>query len=153
MAAELGDPESFRRALREATGEISSEEIREAVEQAAEYANEAFARASQDPPDGASMDEWHMQPIIDSLTIRRVEGASEGKLAQGDAWVAEWEHPHTDKMEVGVRPHEIEGNPLLVFEDWETGETVFTTHVDHPGNPGIGAIAEGFSRVLQERFA
>jgi len=153
MSAELGDPESFKRALREASGEVSIEEIRDAVEQAAEYANENFRRAGENPPAGASMPEWNMQPIIDSLEIRRVEGETQGKLAQGDAFIAEWQHPHTDKMEVGVRPHEITGNPLLVFEDWATGETVFTTRVDHPGNPGIGAIRDGFRRVIEERFA
>jgi hypothetical protein len=153
MPAELDDEKAFKRALREATGEISSEEIRDAVEQAARYANEAFERAASDPPEGASLDEWHLEPIIESLEIRRVRGESEGALAQGDAWVAEWTHPHTNKMEVGVQPHHIEGDPVLVWEDRETGETIFRQEVDHPGNPGIGAIREGFQRVFEERFA
>jgi len=152
MPAELDDPRAFKRAMREVTGEVSEAEIEQAVRDAARRANEAFRDAAEDPPEGASMDEWHLEPIVDSLEIRRVEGDSEGNLAQGTAWVAEWQHPHTNKMEVGVRPHEIEGDPLLVFEDWETGETVFTTRVDHPGNPGIGAIREGFQSVLSERY-
>ena len=152
MTAELDDPRAFRRALREATGEVTADEIKDAVEEAARRANEAFQRAAQDPPDDASMDEWHLQPIIDSLEIRRVEGQSEGNLAQGDAWVAEWTHPHTNKMEVGVMPHEIEGNPWLVWEDRETGETIFRQKVNHPGNPGIGAIRQGFQSVLEEFF-
>jgi len=152
MPAELDDPRSFRRALREAVGQVSADEIEDAVREAARRANESFREAAEDPPEGASLDEWHMEPIIESLEIRRVEGASEGELAQGTAWVAEWTHPHTNKMEVGVMPHEIEGNPWLVWEDRETGETIFRQKVDHPGNPGIGAIREGFTAVLENRF-
>ncbi len=152
MPAELDDPRAFRRALREATGEVSEAEIEQAVREAARRANEAFSEAAEDPPEGASMDEWHLEPIVDSLEIRRVEGDSEGNLSQGTAWVAEWQHPHTNKMEVGVRPHEIEGDNYLRWVDRETGEQVFTTHVDHPGNPGIGAIREGFRNVLEERY-
>jgi len=153
MGAELEDVDGFQRALREAVGEVSSDEIRDAVEQAARYANDAFRDAADNPPDGASMDEWHMDPIIDSLEIRKVEGETEGELAQGDAWVAEWTNENTVFIEMGVRPHEIEGDPLLVFEDWKTGDTVVTTRVDHPGIPAVGAIREGFRRVLEERYA
>jgi len=153
MTAELEDPEAFKRAMREVVDEVSAEEIREAVEEAARRANESFERASADPPEGASMDEWHLQPIIDSLTIRRVEGQSQGALAEGDAWVAEWEHPHTNKVEVGVMPHEIEGSPILRWVDRETGEEIFRQKVDHPGNPGVGAIRQGFVSVLEERYS
>jgi len=153
MTAELGDERSFRRALREATGEISQEEINDAVREAVRIANDAFARAADDPPEGASLDEWHLEPIIESVEVYWESGSSEGNLAQGDALVAEWTHPHTDKMEVGVKPHMIEGNPWLVWEDRETGETVFRQEVNHPGNPGIGAIREGFTSVLEERYA
>ena len=152
MPAELGDPKSFRRALREATGEVSSDEIRAAVEDAVKYANEALLGLNSNPPEGASMDEWHMDPIAESVEIRRVQGETQGKLAQGDAWVAEWTHPHADKIEVGVKPHMIEGNPWLVWEDRETGETIFRHKVHHPGIPGSGYIRHGFVKALNEHF-
>lgn len=152
MPAELGDERAFKAALRQATQDLSREEIQEAVEAAVRRANEAFAAAADDPPEGASLDEWHLEPIIESVEVYWESGASEGNLAQGDSLVAEWTHPHTNKMEVGVQPHEIEGSPYLRWIDRETGEEIFRRKVQHPGNPGIGAIREGFRHVLETRF-
>jgi len=152
MPAELGDERSFKRAMREAAGVAGKEEIQAAVEDAVRYANDAWWEAADDPPEDASLDEWHLEPIIESVEVHWEPSEPEGKLAKGDSLVAEWTHPHTDKMEVGVRPHEIEGDPVLVWTDRETGETIFATHVDHPGNPGVGAIRSGFKRALMENF-
>jgi len=152
MPAELDDERAVKRAFREAMGVAGEEEIQAAVEDAVRYANRAFAEAAQDPPSDASLDEWHLEPIIDSVNVHWEPSEPEGKLAKGDALVAEWEHEHTNKMEIGVRPHEIEGDPWLVWTDRETGETIFRRRVDHPGNPGIGAIRQGFKRALMEHF-
>jgi hypothetical protein len=152
---------------------VSTEEIRHAVEEAVRFANDALQRVASDPPEGATLDEWHMQPIIDSVEIRRVPGESEGNLAQGDAFVAEWTHPHADKIEVGVKPHMIEGDPILVFEwpnmpeevradfqsAWDSEDNfleepqVAFARVQHPGIPGVGFIREGFTRSLEKNFS
>lgn len=152
MTAELDDPRAFKRALREAAGVAGQEQIEEAVREAVKIANQGFREAASDPPDGASLDEWHLEPIIESVEVYWEQGEPEGKLSQGNALVAEWTHPHTNKVEVGVRPHEIEGDPWLAWEDRETGEMVFRQKVDHPGNPGVGAIRRGFQRALREFF-
>lgn len=174
MTAELGDKRSFRRAMREAAGQAGQEEIQQAIDDAVQYANEALMRAAQDPPEGASMEEWSMQSIADSVEVRWESGASEGKLAQGDALVAEWTHPHADKIEVGVREHEIEADGgALVFEwpgmpeevadqfrsQWESSDSfleepqVAFARIEHPGIPGVGFIRHGFSRALREHFS
>lgn len=150
MPAELGDPRSFKDALREVAGEVGRDEIQAAVEDAVMIANNHLLNTT--PPAGASMDEWSMDSIADSVEVYWERGESQGKLEQGDALVAEWTHPHADKIEVGVRPHMIEGDPVLVFEDHETGETIFTTEVNHPGIPGVGFIRAGFSRALRKHF-
>jgi len=152
MTAELDDPRAVKQGMREAVGVAGKEEIQAAVEEAVEIANRGFAEAADNPPAGASLDEWNMTPIIESVELRWEQGEPQGELKQGNALVAEWEHPHTNKMEVGVEPHEIEGDPVLVWEDRETGETIFRQKVDHPGNPGIGAIRNGFATVLNRRF-
>jgi len=170
MTAELGDERSFKRALREAAGVAGKEQIVKAVDDAVRYANERLREAS--PPDTATQDEWHVQPIADSVRTYWVKGEPEGKLEKGNAYVAEWEHPHADKLEVGVAPHMIEGNPILVFpwpdappevvEDWQPRwddpdywldePYVVFTEVEHPGIPALGFIAAGFRRSLQENF-
>ena len=151
MTFSLDDPRAFKRAMREATGQAAKSEIEAAIHDAVGYANDHFLNSS--PPEGASMESWNMQPIVDSLEVYwEPSEPSEGKLAKGDAMVAEYTHPHTNKVEVGVRPHTIEGDPVLVFEDHETGETIFTAKVEHPGIPALGAIRAGFRRALREHF-
>lgn len=172
MTAELGDEKAFKRAFREAIGEAGKAEVRGAIEDAVRYANQALDRAAEDPPEGASMDEWHMAPIADSVEVYWESGSSEGKLAQGDALVAEWTHPHANKIEVGVRAHEIEGDPILVFEwpgmpddvraqfeaQWESDDSfleepqVAYAKIEHPGLPAVGYIRHGFRRALAEHF-
>jgi len=152
MPGELADERSFRRAMREAAGVAGKEQIQEAVEEAVRIANRGFREAASNPPDGASLDEWHLEPIIESVEIRWEPSEPQGELEQGDALIAEWTHPHTNKMEVGVKPHMIEGDPVLVWTDRETGETIFAQEVDHPGNPGVGAIRHGFRKALMKFF-
>ena len=148
---ELGDERSFKRAMRETIGVTGKEQIEDAVEHAVDEANDRLLNAT--PPDGASMDEWNMQPIAESArTYWTPAEPSPGNLGRGDAYVAEWTHPHADKIEVGVQPHLIEGDPILVFPDPETGETVFTTEVRHPGIPAVGYIRAGFQEGLREFF-
>ena len=170
MPASLDDERAFKRALREATGEVSREEIVAAVDDAVTYANRNLREAS--PPETATADEWHVDAIAESVETYWVGGESEGNLAQGDAYVAEWTHPHADKLEVGVRPHEITGNPILVFPWYEAPDEVraeweprwndpdywldepyvVLTKVDHPGIPALGYIAHGFRKALNEHF-
>lgn len=147
---ELGDPQATARAFREAIVELSKEEVEEAVDFAVREANDRLLNST--PPPEASMDEWHMEGIAESVRTYWSPSEPQGKLRQGDAYVAEWEHPHADKIEVGVKPHMIEGDPVLVFPDPETGETVFTTEVQHPGIPAVGYIRAGFQAALREFF-
>jgi hypothetical protein len=172
MGAELGDERSFKRAMREVAGEVGREQINEAVREAVEIANRILLEAGDSPPPEASLDEWSMGAIADSVETRWVKGESEGELAKGNALVAEWTHPHADKIEVGVRPHMIEGNPILVFEwpnapdavraqfadAWESDDSfleepeVAFTEVDHPGLPALGYIRTGFRRSIRRNF-
>lgn len=147
---ELGDPQATKRAFREAITELSKQEIEEAVEYAVREANDRLLNST--PPPDASMQEWHMEGIAESVRTYWTPGEPEGELRQGDAYVAEWEHPHADKIEVGVKPHLIEGDPVLVFPG-EDGETVFTTEVNHPGIPAVGFIRAGFRAALNEYFS
>jgi len=140
--AELGDPRSFKRALADRIEEVSRDRVIEATEYAEAEANRRLLNGT--PPEGASMNEWHMDPIADSS---RTYWDDSREIA-----VAEWQHPHADKIEVGTQPHLIEGDPVLVFEDWETGETVFATEVQHPGIPAVGFIRGGFADALNEFF-
>jgi hypothetical protein len=173
MGAELGDPRSFKNALREAAGEAGREQIQAAVEDAVRIANDALLKLGENPPDGASMDEWSVQAIADSVEVYWEEGESEGKLERGDALVAEWTHPHADKINVGVKPHMIEGDPILIFEwpgmpdevraefesSWESDSNfleepqVAFAKVDHPGIPGTQFIQRGFRKALEKHFS
>jgi len=173
MTAELGDKRSVREAFREATGEIGREQIEAAVEDAVRFANDALRQVGESPPPDASMDEWAMESIIDSVEVYWRQGKSEGKLAKGDALVAEWTHPHADKIELGVEPHLIEGDPWLYFpwpgmpdevrEEWEPKwenpnndleePYVFMTKVEHPGIPAVGYARGGFQRALRKHFS
>lgn len=149
---ELDDERAVKRAMREAMSVAGKEQVEAAVEDAVAEANKRLMDAETDPPEGASMEEWHMEDIADSVTTYWSPSEPQGKLAQGDAYVAEWEHPHTNKIEVGVRPHEIEGDPVLHWEDPETGEDRFATKVDHPGIPALGFIQAGFRHALRKHF-
>lgn len=171
MPVSLDDPRSFKRAFREAMGEAARPEIEAAIADAVRYANEALLRET--PPEGASMEDWSVESIADSVEVSWRQGESEGELAQGNALIAEWTHPHADKIEVGVRPHEIEGDPFLVFEwpdmpdevredfqsQWEDPDSfldepmVIFAKVNHPGIPAVGFIRHGFRRALRDHFS
>jgi len=170
MTAELDDPQSYKRAMRSVVGEVAREEIVAAVEEAVEIANRHLLETT--PPESASSDEWHMEQIAESVETYWVKGESEGKLEKGNAYVAEWTHPHAGKIEVGVRPHTIEGDPILFFkwhnmpddarEKWEPRwnnpnndleePEVILTEVEHPGIPAVGYISAGFKRSLARNF-
>lgn len=147
---ELDDPRAVRRAMREAMGVAGKEQIEAAVDDAVREANKRLLEGT--PPEGASMDTWHMESIAESVTTYWEPSEPKGKLAKGDAYIAEWEHPHVNKIEVGVRPHEIQGDPVLHWVDPETGEDVFATEVDHPGIPAVGFIKAGFRHALNKHF-
>lgn len=152
MPARLDDPRATKRAFREAIGEVSLEETLEAVHDAVRITNRLFAEAAQNPPPEASLEEWHLEPIIESVETHVEGGDSEGALGQGAQVIAEWTHPHTNKIELGVKPHEIVGDPVLVWTDRTTGELIFRHRVQHPGIPAVGAIRAGFRRALHRHF-
>lgn len=172
MTAELGDERSFKDAMREAAGVAGREEIQAAVEDAVRIANRALREVGQNPPPGATLDEWSVEAIADSVEVYWEQGESEGKLERGNALVAEWTHPHADKIEVGVQPHQIDGDPILVFEwqnipdevaaqfeaQWNDPENfleepmVAFAEISHPGLPGVGYIRSGFQRSLRKHF-
>jgi len=171
MPAELGDERSFRRAMREAAGIAGKDEIEDAVHEAVDLANDMLLNST--PPPEASLEEWHMQSIADSARTYWSPSEPEGKLAQGDQYIAEWTHPHADKIEVGVKPHMIEGNPILVFpwpngpdevlaefaplwndsDHWLEEPEVIFSEVQHPGIPAVGYIRAGFTKSLQRNFS
>jgi hypothetical protein len=173
MGAELGDERSFKRALREAAGVAGKEQIEEAVNDAVRIANRALREAGSNPPADATLDEWSVEAIAESVEVYWSPSEPEGNLEQGDQLIAEWTHPHADKIEVGVEPHQIEGDPWLYFpwynmpdevrEKWEPKwddpdnpldePYVFRKKVDHPGIPGIGFIRAGFSRSIRRNFS
>jgi hypothetical protein len=173
MGAELGDERSFKRALREAAGVAGKEQIEGAVHDAVEIANRALREVGNSPPPEATLDEWSVEAIADSVEVYwSPSEPSEGKLAKGDQLVAEWTHPHADKIEVGVEPHTIEGNDWLYFpwynmpddvrEKWEPKwedpdnpldePYVFRRKVEHPGIPAVGYVRAGFSRAIARHF-
>jgi hypothetical protein len=172
MTAELGDEKSFRRAMREAAGVAGKAQIQEAVEDAVRMANNALRQVGQSPPPDATLDEWSVEAIADSVEVYWSPSEPEGELEQGDQLVAEWTHPHADKIEIGVRPHEIEGDPILVFEwhnapdevreefrsQWENPDSfleepqVAYAKIQHPGIPGVGFIRGGFQRAIAKHF-
>lgn len=158
--------------MREAVGVAGKQQIQAAVADAVRFANRALREAGSSPPEDATLDEWSVEAIVESVELEWQPSEPEGELAKGNALVAEWTHPHADKIEVGVRPHEIEGDPILVFEwqnipddvaeqfrpQWEDSDSfldepeVAFAKIDHPGSPGVGFIQHGFSRSLRENF-
>ena len=131
---ELTDPRATERRIADRVDEVRKANLEAIADVAIREGNKALLQST--PPDGASMNEWHMAPIAESAQ----------KRWDGDGWIVEWTHPHANKIEVGVRPHEIHGDPLLVFE--VDGETVFATKVNHPGIPAVGFIRRGFQRAI-----
>jgi hypothetical protein len=172
MPAELGDERSFKQAMREVAGEVGKREIERAVHDAVRMANNALRQAGESPPEGATLDQWSVEAIADSVEVYWEQGEPQGELAQGNRLVAEWTHPHADKIEVGVRPHEIEGDPVLVFEwtnmpddvaeqfrsQWENPDSfleepmVAFARIEHPGIPGVGFIRSGFRKAIDKHF-
>lgn len=172
MTGELGDERGFKRALREAMGVAGRDEIEAAVHDAVEIANRALRELGENPPPDATLDEWSVEAIADSVEVYWEEGESEGKLDRGNALVAEWTHPHADKIEMGVKPHMIEGDPILIFEwhnipedvaaqfesQWNDPDSfleepmVAFAKISHPGIPAVGFIRAGFTRALQRHF-
>jgi len=172
MTAELGDERSFRRAMREAASVAGKEEIEAAVHDAVEIANRALREAGSNPPPDATLDEWSVEAIADSVEVYWSPSEPEGNLEQGDQLIAEWTHPHADKIEVGVEPHQIEGDPVLRFPwynipdevaeqfrpQWEDPDNpleepeVLFAEISHPGLPGVGYIRAGFTRALRKHF-
>lgn len=172
MSGELDDPRAVRRAFREAAGVAGKDEIETAVNDAVQIANRALREVGENPPPDATLDTWSMEAIADSVEVYWDPSEPEGELEQGDALVAEWTHPHADKIEMGVKPHQISGNPILVFE-WENipddvaaqfedawndpdnfleEPMVAFTEVSHPGIPAVGYIRAGFTRSLKRNF-
>jgi hypothetical protein len=172
MGAELGDERSFRRALREAAGVAGKEQIEEAVNDAVRISNRALREVGNNPPPDATLDEWSVEAIAESVEVYWSPSEPEGNLEQGDQLIAEWTHPHADKIEVGVEPHQIEGDPILVFEwhnipddvaaqfedQWNDPDNfleepqVAYTEISHPGIPAVGYIRAGFTRALRKHF-
>lgn len=144
----MADTPELRDAIREEVAGRAESFGRETIERWVELANEHLRSAS--PPATAAQDEWNMQPIIESAEIRqrRDEG---GRFQSG--WIATWEMESDDgfnipdAFEFGTQPHDIEGDPLLVFDDPETGETVYAERVEHPGIPAVAFIRFGKKRI------
>jgi len=172
MPAELGDERSFKDALSEVSGRVGKEQIEEAVDYAVQEANRALLELGENPPPDATLNEWSVQAIADSVETYWDPSEPQGKLDAGDSYVAEWTHEHADKLNIGVKPHMIEGNPILVFEwpnapdevreefksQWENPDSfleepqVAYAEIQHPGIPATGYIQGGFKRALQKFF-
>lgn len=171
--AELGDPRSVKRAMREVMGVAAKEDIEAAVHDAERYANRILHEVSRNPPPDASLDSWALRSIAESSRTYWSPSEPEGALSQGDQYIVEWTHPHADKIEVGVKPHTITGDPILVFpwpngpdevlnrfrgrwEDpshWLEEPEVIMAEVEHPGIPAVGYIRAGFRRALNTHFS
>ncbi len=142
----LGDKQSFKRGLANRVEDVRDDQLEAMIDVAIREGNKVLRQEAppeenfgSPPPEQASMDEWNMEPIADSVEKRK----------EGDTWVAEWTHPHANKIEVGVRPHEITGDPLLVFEA-QDGTVVFTHKVEHPGIPALGYVRRGFRQAIRD---
>lgn len=115
--------------------------------------NRAFVRASNQ-----AFDE-----LIDRAPYRDGELVDSGRLlsevgAGGDTYSGriEFTAPQALWTDEGTRPHEIEGNPWLVFE--VGGETIFVKSprvVNHPGTPRTGWFSDyltddGWAQLCQQ---
>jgi len=90
MTAELGDERSFKQAMREAAGVAGKEQIEAAVHDAVEIANRALREVGQNPPPGATLDEWSVEATADSVEVYwSPSEPSEWKLSKGDQLIAE----------------------------------------------------------------
>ncbi len=53
-------------------------------------------------------------------------------------------------LELGTRPHVIEGNPILAFYWERLGQTVFFRRVNHPGNKAYRFLARSFAEMRDQ---
>jgi hypothetical protein len=150
MTGRLKNAREFKNILRAEVMDVSVAELEAAMNDAVRIANRALTETT--PPDGASMDEWHMEPIAESVEIRWEPSPPDSGLSRGHRLVAEWKAEASGWIELGVRPHMIEGDPWLVWEDRETGETVFRHEVQHPGIPAVGYARQGFREAIASHF-
>jgi hypothetical protein len=86
---------------------------------------------------------------------RQLCGHKSGKLARSikvtrgrrPGWNVEARAPYALYHHNGTRPHQIEGDPLLVFFWDKTGETMFLPSVDHPGTKPNPFLINAAKRV------
>lgn len=85
--------------------------------------------------------------LIDAIEVHFEDG-SDARIELG-TWAPAGQEGYASYVVLGTEPHPIEGNPVLAFVTG--GTTVFTTHVDHPGNAPNDFITQAMTSVAQER--
>lgn len=108
------------------------------------------------------MDSWVLEAGDIGIQIMREE-APEKTGALKASIIAYKTKPYTIKIgptvahavyvELGTKPHEIAGKPILSWIDASTGKRIWASHVHHPGtraNPFVLATRDRICEILRD---